>query len=401
MFYFKSTLFLLVSLFTTTFAFGQYESVIFDYQNAYFNNGQPVQAESNLMFTGPISKKIERVEVSVFKAKGNTKKPIYSNAWKRSYGNSQELFNLPFNYKLKGDASYDFAVDYFRELSKEEKAELKQSVYEAVDNYLSQSFSINGRKVTMLNSVDAVMSDINSIVRESFYYYRNESEVVFPGFSDIVKKGLKSLVGRKLSNQEAANLGDNTDHSGRVALRASLFDKRMDELKNVAHNEIDQVINTRLLIRSDNRMVLDYPTEHTRNDIAINVGYGATYFNGDLKNLDYGRGTYLGLSFPLGNSALGGRFWSNSSISAGAFLNNFKDKNDNTVTGPIFGRPYYVAYGYRMFRFLRLNAGATFLQTDASNNGVGNINTNTLQIRPFIGLSAELRFWLGLGDSKR
>ncbi len=398
--YFRKLFFTVIFSLCAFVGMAQYETVTFDYQNAYFNNGQPIQAESNLMFTGPISKKIQRVEVSVYRAKGKSKNPLYLNAWKRNYGNYQEIFNLPFNYKLKGDASYDFSVDYFREVSKEEKDALRQSVYDAVDSYLSQNFSINGKRVTMLNSVDAVMSDINSIVSSSFFYYRNESEVLFPGFSDIVRKGMRSLTGRKLSNKEAANLGDNSGRSERVSLRADLFEKRLGELKKVAHNEIDQVINTNLLVRSDNREISDYPTKHTRNDLAINVGYGATYFDGNLNHLDYGRSTYIGLSFPLGNSALGGRFWSNSSISVGAFTNNFKDKDDNVITGPIFGRPYYVAYGYRMFRFLRINAGASFLQSDASKNGIGNINTNTIQIRPFIGLSAELRFWMGLGDRK-
>lgn len=394
--------FILTTILTLTVwaASAQYETVVFDYTNAYFNNGQALKAESNLMFSGAISRKVERVEISAFRAKGNEKRPLYTSVWKRNYGNVQETFNMPFNYKLRGDANYDWQIDFYRELSKEEKDELRASIFTAVDNYLDQNFSLEGKRVKLLNSLDAVMSDINAIAKESFTFYRNESEVIFPGFSDIVRRGLKTMTGRKLSNSEAANLDAENDESSRRARRAELFQRKMTDLKSVVHNEINQVLNTHLLVRSDSRRVVDYPTEHTKNELAINIGYGACYFSGNLSNLDYGRAPYAGMSFPLGNSALSNRFMSNSSISVGAFISNFKDQNDKTITGPIVGRPFYVAYGYRMFRFLRLNAGATFLQTDASNNGVGNINTNTLAVRPFIGLSAELRFWMGLGDKR-
>lgn len=378
----------------------QYEPAVFDYTNAYFNNGQALKAESNLMFSGPISRKIERVEVSLFRAKASEKHPLYTGVWKRNFGNMQENFNMPFNYKLKGDANYDWKIDFFREISKEEKEELKQSIYGAVDNYLDQNFMISGRKVKMLNSTDAVMSDINAILKSALTFYRNESEVTFPGFSDIIRRGMQSLMGRRLSNAESANMTDNNDVNQKQSARAELFQKRLADLKAVAHNEIDQVMNTHLLVRADSRKVVDYPTEHTKNELAVNVGYGAVYFSGDLKTLDYGRAPYAGLSFPLGNSALSGRFMSNSSISVGAFFNNFKDKNDNTITGPIVGRPFYVGYGYRMFRFLRLNAGAAFLQADASKNGITNLNVNTIAIRPYIGISAEIKLWMGLGDKR-
>ena len=373
----------------------QYETAVFDYQNSYFNNGQALKAEQNLMISGNISRKVERVEVSLYSAKGNHRKPLYVGSWKRAYGNTQETFNMPFNYKLKGDANYDVVVDYYRTIGKEEKDALRKSIYDAVDAYLTQSFATNGKTVKLINSMDAVMSDINTIVKDAFFYYRNDSEVVFPGFSDVVKRSISSMMGRKLKYGEAAALNDD-----KQAARAELYQKRLTELQGVAHNEIDQVLNTELLIRSDSRQAADYPTEHTRNELSVNVGYGATYLSGNLNNLDYARAPYAGLSFPLGNGALSSRFWSNSSISVGAYFNNFKDKNDNTLTGPIFGRPYYAAYGYRMFRFLRLNAGATFLQSDAANNGIGNLNAKGIQVRPFIGISAEIRLWMGLGDRR-
>ncbi|MFN0201442.1 MAG: hypothetical protein ACKVTZ_07975 [Bacteroidia bacterium] len=389
----KKTIFFALTLFLGNSAFAQYESVLFDYQNATFNNGQALPAESDLLISGPISRKIQRVEVSVYRGKGAHRKPLYQNEWKRVLGNSQETFQMPFHYKLHGASEYDFSVDYFRKVTEEEKEDLRKSLHLALDSYIGQCFEQNGKKVKMLRSEAIIMNDLNQIMKDAMIYYRNESEIMFGGFSDIARRGLQNLSGRKLRRSEAAKLGDVTERSTKLEATANLYTERLGELKALLHNESDQLLNTDLLIRADERRVSDYPTKHTRNTIAINAGYGAAYFNGNSdKNIDYGRSPYVGLSFPLGKSAFSGSFLANSSISVGAFTNNMKDKGGNTVSGPIFGRPYYVAYGYRAFRFIRVNAGAAFLETRYADN------TKQFMVRPFVGVSAELSLWLGLGD---
>lgn len=374
-------------------SFAQYQAVVFDYQNAYFNNGQALPAEENLMISGGISKKIERVEIAIFNGKGNHKRPLYINNWKRGYGNVQENFQLPFNYKLKGDGNYDFSVEYYRMVTEEEKTELRKSLHLALGSYLGQSFEASGKKVKMLRSESTIMHDLNFIMKDAVKYYRNESEVIFTGFSDIVRRGVGNMADHKLRRGEAAKLGDVTEKNTRLEAIAKLYDQRLAELEELINNEADQITNTHLLIRADQRMISDYPTEHTKHELCINGGYGATYFNGNTKNVDYGTAPYLGLSFPLGNSALSNRFWSNSSLSVGAFVTNMKNKNGDVVSGPIFNRPYYVGYGYKVFRFVRLNAGAAFLETRT-------VDGKKFSVRPFLGVSAEFNLWLGLGDKR-
>ena len=72
-------------------------------------------------------------------------------------------------------------------------------------------------------------------------------------------------------------------------------------------------------------------------------------------------------------------------------------KNDNIVTGPIFGRPYNVGLGYRAFQFIRINAGAAFLET--KKDGF-NIDLKEIRVQPFIGVSAEVNLWMGLGNKR-
>ena len=89
-------------------------------------------------------------------------------------------------------------------------------------------------------------------------------------------------------------------------------------------------------------------------------------------------------------------------MNVGVFINNFKDDSGVELTGPIFKRPYYVGLGYKVFRFVRVNAGATFLE-DISTAGVNGINDLTgledrVVIRPMIGISAEIKLWTSLAE---
>lgn len=243
---------------------------------------------------------------------------------------------------------------------------------------------------------------MNKIVWQALAYYRNDSEITFMGFSDVVTRSLKNLSGRKLRDNEAGNLSSNdgSKSENKAEGRANLYENRLGDVKKLVAQEIGQVLDMNLLIKTDTRTVEDHLTSSTPNVLAVNVGYGAVYLDNEgTDNINYVQSPYVGLSFPMGNSAFSSRFWTNSSLSVGAFINNFKDVQNNELTGPIFGRPYYVGYGYRLFRFVRLNAGATFLEdkTTPSNNNV----FNSFQIKPFVGMSVEINLWLGLGDKKR
>ena len=115
-------------------------------------------------------------------------------------------------------------------------------------------------------------------------------------------------------------------------------------------------------------------------------------FKGD--NFNYGSAPYLGISMPFGREGVTKPFWSNLSISAGAFILDFKDVDDKKVTGPIFKRPTYLGMGYKVYKFIKLNAAVAFLE-DADQAGVTGFK-NSVEFRPMIGLSAEFNFWMDL-----
>jgi hypothetical protein len=361
---------------------GQFARVEFDYANAYFNNGQPLPAEQRMIITGPADANIYLVEMDIFRAKSKqTKPPLFAGMWKRRGEPGEATFRIPVNYKLTGSTDYDFRVIYYRSISDRERLALREEMYQALDSYLAQALEPDDKKVKLINSPNAMISDLNTLVLDGLTYYRSLNEIRFDGFSSLVEQTLDNFDKQPIDARDAG----------------------LKRIQTLVHTEVDQVINSNLVLRTDVRQVPQYETERTRRPLALNVGYGGVILDRGTENFSYGTSPYVGISLPLANAALSGRFWSNASVSLGVFLENFENSDGETVTGPIFGRPYYLGVGYNFFRFIRLNVGVTALEeqgTSTVGNGNAALNVSAISLRPFVGISAELDLWVGFRERR-
>jgi len=390
----KHLLALLLLLGFTSAAFAQYEMVVFEYEKNYFNQGNPLPAESFIMFSGQAETGTDLVTIDVYKGGSKHKKPLYTGTWKRSFSNTGEKFELPLNYKLRGDEQYDIVLKNYRKASQTEKENLKQIMNSTLDAYVDGIVSVERRRLNVAKPAGAIVRDLNDLIKEGTIFYENKINFAFPGFSDIIKNKIEQLNKAKLKRGAIVFANSEKKHQRKENKRL-YSEKLIGELKTALHTELEQYLNTDLMVLYDWKEVNDYPTEKTRNILSVNAGYGGVYFDGDLNDLSYDSAPYVGLSFPLGRAALSSPFWSNTSVSLGAFINNFKDENGNEVTGPIFGRPYYLGLGYKVFQFIRLNAGATFIEQKRDEFGFA---IKDIKVRPFVGISAEVNLWLGLGS---
>jgi hypothetical protein len=369
----------------------QYETVVFDYERSWFNDGRELPAESKMTFTSSINSSIELVELSFFRPKTNKEKaPLYRERWRRSYGNTAEVFTMPVNFKLRGNTDYDVVISYFRGVSDAEKENLSATFASFFDAYLLQSVVVSNDRIRLNRSRNQLLSDLNTIIQDGMVNYRHANGQDFPGFSDVIKGSIDNLNGVELP---AGSLTTGEDMS---PLR-----QQISGVNSLLMTELDQYLNGDMMVMVDVREINDYGTEKTRGTIALNAGFGGVYLDGNLKKLSYDAAPYLGVSLPLGNKATGNAFWANTSLSVGAFVSNFENSEGDVVTGPIFGRPYYVGLGYSVFRFIRINAGATLLEEQGSSSiGGGTASVSTVMVRPFLGVSAELELWLGLRDKR-
>jgi hypothetical protein len=82
----------------------------------------------------------------------------------------------------------------------------------------------------------------------------------------------------------------------------------------------------------------------------------------------------------------------------GVFINNFKDADDNTITGPVIDRPVFAGLGFRIYDFINFNAGV--VATSMEKQNLSNIRTESIKLQPFIGLNAQFNLWLGLNKKQ-
>ena len=374
----KILLFTFACLAISFSSFGQYETLVLNYEKSCFGENEPLPSQKNFIITGVANNNIPFVEVNIYSSKGiENSQPIYSTFWKRDLNSKSLNFNVPINFKLREGKEYDVLIRYFRQTTTPERDSLQRSMHRILDAYVDQAFKISDKELGLVNSSRQTLNDLNKIVVTGLANYRTRTAIQFTSFSDIVKLKLKQLDDLKLSKGS-----DENEKKSRLSYRTQM----LNELKAILKTEANQYLTPDLSIMVDDKYINDYPTEKLPNYLPINVGYGGAILNSDFNNFNYAAAPYVGLSIPFGKEG-GSAFWSKSSLSVGAFVSNMTDQNNVEYTGPIFKIPVYASLGYRAYRFVRINAGATFLENTTNNN---------LSIMPFVGISAEFNVSINL-----
>jgi hypothetical protein len=391
----KKNCLLLLFLLSVTLVQAQYKPVTFDYNKSYFNEGNPLPAETFFMLQGEVPADVNLVSANIFSENG--KSLLHKAIWKRAEGDKSNTFQIPVTYKLRSEDEYSIRINYFKEVDQASTKEFKDQLYSYLDAYIDQTVQIEKNKIRLTEPVNRIVDNLNDIVNRSSAYYDNKSNISFPGFSDMVKNSLKNIRNTSLSDSKF-NLFKREDDSNRD-MKIKYAQEKISTLKELIKSETGIVLNTDLLAVYDSKNIENYSTEKINKPLTINIGYGATYFNGNLNNLSYDSAPYAGIAFPLGNRAFNSKFFSKTTLSAGVFLGNFRNAADQRITGPVVGLPVYAAIGYPVFEFVRFNAGATLLQNAGA--GTDNFNFQQVTVRPFIGLSADINLWIGLGKNRR
>ncbi|MBC8147714.1 MAG: hypothetical protein H8E98_06985 [Bacteroidetes bacterium] len=383
---------LIALMFASVVSFAQYESVQYNYEKNWFNESRPLPAESDWMLTGAVSKQTKLVEVSIYLTSDIKKDDVYVADWKIPFDKTSSNFSIPINYKLRGNERYSFTISYFRNCEINEKITLQKTLIDIIGTYISQILLVDNNQIYLSKSPKTARNELDKIVIEGLTYYRSKSSSEFEGFSDLVLDKLNYINKLKLKNARLRIIKNRDDENSNIKVK--FIDKQLYELKVLCAKELSQYLSHDMYVLFDKRVVLDYLTTKVKNVIPINLGYLGVYNSGSISSLSYGSAPYAGISFPLGKSAFSNAFWSNTSLSAGVILNNFKFSENKTTTGPLIGLPSYIGIGYKTFYLLRLNAGIVFLQNEVQSQS--NLNFSNIYVRPYIGLSLEFNLWIGI-----
>lgn len=382
-------IFALVILFPASLL-AQYVTVSYDYEKNWFNGSGTLPAEKSWMVYGPILTYTNMVKVDAFSTSNIDIEPVYSSIWKMPFDKTTKEFSVPMNYNLRGNSKYTFSISYYRDITEGEKMRLQGILNDIINTYINQSIEVSKRKVSLRKNPKAVIDELNSIVLEGTSNYSTKNGFDFKGFSGLVLDKLQQIDELKLKKAHQTTLTENTNNND---LKVKYLEAQLNELKVLCSKEIAQYMASDLSVIYDRRIVYNYYTEKVKSTISVNAGYAGVYHSGSMSEMISGSQAFVGMSLPFANSKFSSKFWSNTAISTGVFINNIDFGNDLIGSGPIINRPIYLGLGYKTLYFIRINAGVTMLQTKVSNNSV---DFNNIYFRPYIGFSLEFNLWLGI-----
>ena len=376
---------LFTSILLLTFAsvgWAQKQTIRFDYERSSFNMDQPLPSEEHFFVSGEISEAVSMVEIIIKPGKRNRDFVLYQNRWKRSYNDTRQQFLLPVNYNLRGGTEYDILINYYRYVSPQELENLKEGLNSELEAYVDQSLVLSKKRIRLVKSVSAMVADMNAVVNSALSYYRSNQNVEFEGFSSIVQDKLR-IVTRNPLRKDQRNEAERS--------------RQAEELKSMVKAEVANLLNTGFSVLADSRKVDNYPTQRGKNTLTVHVGYGGVFLNDQVADLNTGSSGMAGLTLPLGKRAFAPRLMSNSAVILGFYFQDFDNDQGVKATGPIFGKPVYAGFGYKVYEFIRISGGVAFLQNEANgNNAIPTLDIDDgLYLRPFVGITADISFWAG------
>ncbi len=387
-------------------AVAQFATVTYDRSLNVFGNYEALPSEQPLMFTGLAPAKTDVVEVYVFTYKGKKKrKPLAHASWHReeaTVDSAPTTFKIPLSYPLEAGKKYDIYLHYLSLMEDDEKEMLEKTLMKTMDMYLRKVFDVQGRNLRLDGKVKEVYRHLNKIVYAGLERYTFPEAYGFSGFSELVKEHLASLEKisiSKLSDFSSSTVPDSLKLGKRrkkslekTARHAQAREAALKALEEVLAAELHTALSGPVWKLTDVRFVNDYPTKARKGYFAVHVGYGTALIQQYPDHLDYGSSAYAGLSFPLATSTLAPVFMRNASLTAGVFFDNFSTQSGLEVSGPVLGRPFYLGLDYKLFQFVRFNAGATFMEMPSDPlNPSGDMRVFA---QPFVGLSAKINLSL-------
>ncbi len=370
---------LILALGLSTFGWAQRQTIDFDYERSSFNMDQPLPSEAHFFLSGEISDSTYIVEVQIKPAKQKKDFLLYKNRWKRSFNNQEKRFLLPVNYNLHGGTEYDFVINYYKKVGKGDMQQLKNQLLTSLDQYIDQSIMLTGKRIHLLKNPHTMVADMNKAVVTAMQYYQSNFNTSFKGFSNIIEDKIEIVTSRKLRKQ----MRDDEERQ-----------KQVKELKAMVQHEVDQYLSTGFSVLADSRFVNNYQTQESKNTLTVHVGYGGVFLNNKVADMTTGSSGMAGLTLPLGKQAFAPKFVSNTAIILGVYFRNFDNKEGIRATGPIFGRPIYAGFGYKLYEFIRISAGATLLENNGYDTMSGKVDKG-IYLRPFVGITADINFWAG------
>ena len=354
----------------------QRATVYYDFALNTFGNFEDLPAEEDLLINGALPPGAELVEIALYTDEVDPGDELYTGFWTANGTSGAREFSVPMNYALRPGKSYTFLLSFYHPLKAEDREQLYSQIRKNLEAYLNLNYEIDEDELELKQRPRKLRKELDEIVYQGLRQYRVTSPGNFQGFSDIILEQLDALDDSQVSTANGQPGG-------------------LNSLMSLIDSELRSLLNQDIVMLRTQRQISDYPVEEKPGYFSIIAGYGAVYYDGDLDDLNYGDGAFVGLGFPLASSKVAPKVFRNAELSLGVFTQDLEiDGRD--FTGPIVNRPIFLGLDYKLFSFVRLNAGATFLEEDDGNEDMFENLDTRVRVRPFIGLSAKINLSISL-----
>lgn len=366
----------------------QYTTVKYDPSSNWFNQGQPLPAEKDMVFTGPADAQHEMLVLSFLDSKEEDM--LYSASWRRQ--SQEQEFIIPLNYKLRADHSYAVRLDYYGTISTAERQQLKTQLLDNL-NTVVMATQKQSKGIDFRGNERKLINNMNELLEEHFAAYRAKVATWTPKLSDLVELQIQQMQQLDLD----ANFDRKDSTQTRQGVRNMARAEQINSLQQLLTTEVERIMDVDLFRLRDSRIISNYKTERKGGSLALNLGYGGVYLSGKWTDGQYGSAPYAGIAIPLGNRVLGTRFFRNAAINAGVFLQTLDSGKEQATEGFLIKQPLYLGLDYRLFQFIHFNAGTAILNGNTLSGNEVNNTDQQLAFRPFVGLSARINLQMGLG----
>jgi hypothetical protein len=349
----------------------QNTTIVYDQKTKSFNGGMPLPAQKHFTITGEQLPEVQKVILDIF-SDSYFKKHFTQVMWTPFYKEEASAFYLPVQKMLRSNEEYSFRFKFFVQTTQTERENMIANISESLNHYMKAQARVKRKRLKLNDNSENLVLEMNQIVNGVFSQF------------DLEPFEFSQIASDKIIQIEDVRPEATVESMTDSALLEELQQLLISEIKMALPSDFNKLVYT--------QEVIDIKTEKLPNVLGVNVGYAATFIEND--NMAYA--PYAGISLPLGNSKFA-PFMSKMSFSVGIFLNNLEDENNVKFTGPVVKKPIYAGLGYRVYDFVRLNAGVVGLERieETPNN-----ENSKLEVRAFVGLSIDLNLWIGLGKDR-
>lgn len=370
------------------FTFAQERVVKVDFQSGAFVNNPLIPFDKPFMVEGEVTRAIEYVTVNIYPEGSHTAAHTFS--WNRDDRNTSELFSVQIPGVLRSNSKYDFEVITYTLMSKEQKANLTNNLRDRIAFYIRNNYRYDGRNLG-INSPNQVYKGLKELIHGALANQKSKNNIANNAPSLLVLEELKNH-----KNYRFRTLFKRTKRKDRDEIATGFIDERVEHLTELVLSEIQPFINTQLVQHHRSVKVRAVKTDREPFSLPVNFGMYAWNKSTNIDDVNVSNTNFtpgFGFTIPFsGRSTLAekSKLFDSFGFSMGVLIEPVRDAEGNEFITPGVNLPVYTALGFRLFKVVRMNAGALIIGERGLEGFDG------LTVLPTLGLALELNLWMGI-----